>query len=444
MNGVNGIINVALSDDFTIVDGSGTRYTGVTGFTFELWNPANTNVAASIVPTVAELGTGSYRVTFTPNALGLWKLVVYHASYFPAGKEGTYQIYTTDVDAIFEAVENIDDTLTNLISNLATVSEMVEGIDDESIDLNTIISLCSSTGIIQENIDDTLTNLITNLATVSELVEGIDDESVDLNTIISLISSTGHISTTVDDILAGGASLDAQAIRDAMMLAPTTATSATNSVDNKLDTILTAAGVTGSSTITITITDNDIPIQDVYVEIWNSGLTAIVTYGITDSNGQVQKTTIDGTYKVKVRKGGYSFNDPFDLTVSGDTTVTYEGITYVIEPASDLSLCRIYGYIVNGKKEGIEGVTVSAVPYDSPTLIEGTNSVVSPETIEVITISTGEFVTDLIRNVKYTINISEIGFRKTVLIPNETGPVILWSLTDVFVSSDPAGNNPNW
>lgn len=291
--------------------------------------------------------------------------------------------------------------------------------------------------------------LQTSTGHISTVVDELDldlDLVQTINTKVdALITSTGHISDVVDTIVSAGVDVHLQDIRDAMYLAPSTGTPAADSIDAKLDEILTAEGEGGSSTVTITITDgDDIPIQDVYVEIWNSGLTAVVTYGTTDSNGQVQKTADDGVYKVKTRKGGYTFNDPFDLTVSGDTSDTYTGTTYIIDPASDVDLCRLYGYIVNGRKEAIEGITVSAVPYDSPTLIDATNSVVSPASIDEITTSTGEFIIDLIRNVKYTITISEIGFRKTVLVPNETGPVIIWSLTDVFISSDPTGSNPNW
>jgi hypothetical protein len=297
--------------------------------------------------------------------------------------------------------------------------------------ISKIYELQTSTGHISKVIDE--------IEIDADMLQTIDDK------VDALITSTGHVSEVVDTILSAGVDVHPQDIRDAMMLAPTLDNPAVASIDAKLDEILAAEGVGGSSTVTITITDGAaIPIQNAYIEIWNVGLTAVVTYGTTDSNGQVQKTADDGTYKVKARKGGYTFNDPFNLTVSGDTAMTYTGATYIIDPASDVDLCRLYGYIVNGKKEAIEGITVSAVPYDSPTLIDATNSVVSPESIDEITTSTGEFTIDLIRNVKYTISISEIGFRKTVLVPNEAGPVILWSLTDVFISSDPSGGNPNW
>lgn len=103
-----GKINTVMIDDFTIVDESGTRYTGVTGFTFELWNPSNVNVSSTgITVTVTELGTGSYRASYTPNVIGIWKLVIYHATYFPAGKDATHRIYINDIDSIGAETDKI-------------------------------------------------------------------------------------------------------------------------------------------------------------------------------------------------------------------------------------------------------------------------------------------------------------------------------------------------
>jgi hypothetical protein len=217
-------------------------------------------------------------------------------------------------------------------------------------------------------------------------------------------------------------------------------------VVDEIDAIL--AGVyLGDRTITIRIKDDqDNSLGDVSVQLWGTDLTNLVTYGFTGSNGEMVRTVNDGVYKVKVRKNGYQFNDPFDLTITADTSVEYTGTTYIIGPAEDLDLCRLYGYIVNGSYEPIEGVSICAVPYDSPTIIETSTAmtVVSPETVEAITTSTGEFAIDLLRNVKFTVSIPEIGFRETIIVPNETGPVTLWSLTDLFISGDPEKNDPNW
>lgn len=77
-------------DVFTVTDQLGALVTGVTGFTFKLFNPSGTEVSGSIVPVVTELSSGHYEVTFTPNAVGTWTLTILHATYFPAGITNVY------------------------------------------------------------------------------------------------------------------------------------------------------------------------------------------------------------------------------------------------------------------------------------------------------------------------------------------------------------------
>jgi hypothetical protein len=115
-----------------------------------------------------------------------------------------------------------------------------------------------------------------------------------------------------------------------------------------------------------------------------------------------------------------------------------------MEASDNADLCRLYGYIVNGKKEAIDGVTIFAVPYDSPIVIDDTFSIISPDSVITTTSSTGEFYIDLIQNAKFTISIPHVGLRKTIIVPSSTGPVVLWGLTDLFIVSDPVNNNPNW
>jgi len=214
-------------------------------------------------------------------------------------------------------------------------------------------------------------------------------------------------------------------------------------LSDQIDSITGYLTSTGSSTVTITITTSGgTPIQDANVQIWNSTATALVTYGVTNSNGQIQKSVDDGVYKVKVRKGGYSFSDPFDLTVSGDTSQTYTGTTFVVDPPSEPELCRLYGYLVDGSESAIEDAYVHAVVYESPTVLEDNVSVISPETITATTSSTGLFTLDLVQGVKFTITIPDIGYRRTISVPTEIGPTSLWSLSGVTVSVTDEDDNP--
>ncbi len=99
---MNGIINTAIVDDFTVLDLSGVRKAGITltDFTKKLYNPSGTEVSGTIAVTITELELGNYRVSFTPNVIGIWKLVIIHDIYFPQGKENDYKIYNEDFDTL--------------------------------------------------------------------------------------------------------------------------------------------------------------------------------------------------------------------------------------------------------------------------------------------------------------------------------------------------------
>ncbi len=107
-----------------------------------------------------------------------------------------------------------------------------------------------------------------------------------------------------------------------------------------------------------------------------------------------------------------------------------------------MATCTLNGYIIMGSSTGLQGVYVHAVPYDTPSIIEGTDKAISPENVSVLTSSTGYFELELIRNVKFTITIPEIGMRKTIVVPDNAGPVSVWSLTDIYTTGEPDPVDP--
>lgn len=92
---VFGIINEIVSDDFTVTNKDGLLVTDIeiSDFSFKLYD--SDGLSITILPvTFQNLGNGNYRVSFTPNKLGLWYIVVYHPIYFPWGKAGDIQVFT--------------------------------------------------------------------------------------------------------------------------------------------------------------------------------------------------------------------------------------------------------------------------------------------------------------------------------------------------------------
>lgn len=117
-----GKINTPIVDDFVVTDGSGNPVPGIApaAFSVLLYDPTGAEVSGTVTITITELGSGNYRVTFTPTALGDWKLVVTHPTYFPWGKRQNYTIYSSDFNdhGIGDRVVEItveDSTTTNPI-----------------------------------------------------------------------------------------------------------------------------------------------------------------------------------------------------------------------------------------------------------------------------------------------------------------------------------------
>jgi len=92
-------------DNFEVLDEDNNEITGLTSgdFTIKLYNPNGTEVSSSIAVTITELENGLYRVSFTPNIIGNWLLVIYHTTYFSYGKANDYEC----VDALFDDVQLI-------------------------------------------------------------------------------------------------------------------------------------------------------------------------------------------------------------------------------------------------------------------------------------------------------------------------------------------------
>jgi hypothetical protein len=89
-----------LYDDFTVANPSGDLITGLVqgDFTILLYDPTETEVSGSVPVTITELGFGNYRLTFTPNLVGDWLVIISNVTYFRWGQRRNYQVYASDFD----------------------------------------------------------------------------------------------------------------------------------------------------------------------------------------------------------------------------------------------------------------------------------------------------------------------------------------------------------
>jgi len=97
-----GKLGEEVKEEFSVLDSSNNLVSGIplNEFTGNLFDPSDNEVYDSTSVAFTELGYGHYRISFTPNQVGNWMLIVYHATYFPWGKSNTIQVFANDFDSI--------------------------------------------------------------------------------------------------------------------------------------------------------------------------------------------------------------------------------------------------------------------------------------------------------------------------------------------------------
>lgn len=98
-------------DNFSITDQNKNLITGLhnSDFTYHLFDPSGDDVSSSINVDVKELGFGHYRINFVPDKEGSWYLVVYHVTFFPWGKAGSFcvELQKSNQEILEEILEEI-------------------------------------------------------------------------------------------------------------------------------------------------------------------------------------------------------------------------------------------------------------------------------------------------------------------------------------------------
>jgi len=102
-----GVLNEQVEEHFTVSDTDGNLVSGIdsTAFVAYVYNPSGSEVSDLVSENIIELGNGNYKYVFTPNATGIWYVVLTHPEYFPWGKADDVQVNTQDLSAIYEAVK---------------------------------------------------------------------------------------------------------------------------------------------------------------------------------------------------------------------------------------------------------------------------------------------------------------------------------------------------
>jgi hypothetical protein len=104
-----GKLGEEVKEDFSVLDISNNLVSGISlnEFTAHLFDPSDNEVYDSTSVSFIELGHGHYRVSYTPNQIGNWMMIVYHITHFPWGKSNTIQVFANDFDSIAVMLQKV-------------------------------------------------------------------------------------------------------------------------------------------------------------------------------------------------------------------------------------------------------------------------------------------------------------------------------------------------
>jgi len=102
-------------------------------------------------------------------------------------------------------------------------------------------------------------------------------------------------------------------------------------------------------------------VESAQVRLYSSDGTAFITYGTTDSAGEVALDVPDATYWVRFFKTGYAFPSKrsvvVDAAAANNTFDTEAENLEILPPSSASNLCRVSGYVVGAGGQPRKGAT---------------------------------------------------------------------------------------
>lgn len=112
-----------------------------------------------------------------------------------------------------------------------------------------------------------------------------------------------------------------------------------------------------------------------------------------------------------------------------------------------MTTCNVYGYIVDGADQPIEGIKIQFFPAAMPAVMASSGKGVHPITLSCLTSSTGYFNIDLLVSTNFIVVINSFGMKEKIRIPDEAS-VNLFTLTSAESSGDDTpddpGGEPDW
>ena len=247
-------------------------------------------------------------------------------------------------------------------------------------------------------------------------------ESESITYVVSEIGSGHYLLTLSDGFPSAGYRMLTTLIEDTGVLQRTDIEVSVKSIDDTYSAITGESVDQGINTVTFTVRDsinNNAAVPSTKVKVYNSGQSAIISHGETDTNGQVSINLDPATYIVKTFISGYQGSNT-SVTVANQATQS-ETLTvqsnFVSAPDPSVpALCRLYIDFIDfqGNAEQGKQVSVTAPLSDSDA------GVIVRDTETYTSNSDGRVQFDAVQNTHITVTIVGAGITRTVLVPEQS------------------------
>ncbi len=256
------------------------------------------------------------------------------------------------------------------------------------------------------------------------------------NTPQSSHTSSGTFGKYVDTEISGVSGSDSTSIARWVWNTPQSSHTSSGTFGKYVDTEI--SGVSGGSgaysfSLIVFDTSSSQTVSGANVVVRNITQSSLIAVGQTDSNGEIGFNLDADSFIVIAVAPGYTFEAYDTVVVSGAGTDTAVGYPFSVDPPSDPTVCRVWGYLRNFQGAAEVGATVAA--FLPGGVVKYSEIIISPFAIASVTSSTGLFYLDLIpsslldpSDTKYEISIRRTDgtiLRQRLLIPDQD----YWRLT---------------
>jgi len=161
--------------------------------------------------------------------------------------------------------------------------------------------------------------------------------------------------------------------------------------------------------VTFVVVDDSIPsglaLEGVLVRVYSEDGTTFITEASTDADGRLTLDLPDlTTYWVRFFKVGYAFNSRSTISVDGSLLNSFDVVARNLtthSSATDLNLCRVSGYLLNGSGVPTPNVTLYFMLTGKPRVVGG--RAMLPSKVYATTDKSGKVSVDLVRNGVYDV-----------------------------------------